>query len=168
MISNCLFEALKAKLKNPKEVVIHRIPAKFLGSIFPHFWWSVGDEAYDFKSCKASRKFQVLLFKGEVRSEDLVTFEAFVAHKVRAYTEKLESKYKVADYVAGSGTVITDGWKCLSDAPEVGRKITVAVAKNQNDVEMHYINSEDAGNFPGYAYWRYEDQLQSNLEIDFD
>lgn len=76
MISNCLIEALKAKIKNPK-VVIHTFPAKVNGhKIIPHFWWSLGDIGYDFKN--ESKTKQVLLFKGKIRSYPKATYEEYV------------------------------------------------------------------------------------------
>lgn len=84
MISNCLIEALKAKIKDPKNVTIHVFPAKVNGhGIFPHFWWSVGDQGFDFK--KEGKSKQVILFKGTIRS-----------YKKSTYIEKLTKLYRDA------------------------------------------------------------------------
>lgn len=168
MLSNCLFEAVKAKLRNWKEVKIHKIPAKFSNEIFPHFWWSIGDKAYDFKSCKSSRRFQVLLFKGEIRADDLMVFESFVAHKAKSYIKKIETKYKVADYVAGTETIVnSNAWELATTKPEASRKISIVIP-SKGTVETKYIDSNDLEKYPEAAYWRYEDQLAVMLAIDFD
>lgn len=84
MISNCLFEALKAKIKDPKNVQIHVFPASVNGhGLVPHFWWSVGDTGYDFK--KESNTKQNLLFKGRIRS-----------YKKSIYEEQLRDLYRKA------------------------------------------------------------------------
>ena len=53
MYSNCLFETLKAKLKEPKAVHIKMLPGKFRNNIFPHFYWIKDNYAYDFRSEKS-------------------------------------------------------------------------------------------------------------------
>lgn len=66
--SNCLFEAIKAKVKDPKNVKIHitfPIERTSIRSPFPHFWWSVGEKAYNFVTLK-DRSYQVFLFKGRI------------------------------------------------------------------------------------------------------
>ena len=78
MISNCLIEALKAKIKDPKNVTIHSFPAKINGhGIFPHYWWSVGDQGFDFKRDRKTK--QSILFKGSVRSYSKDTYEEYLA-----------------------------------------------------------------------------------------
>lgn len=90
MYSNCLIEALKAKIKDPKNVTIHTFPAKVNGhGIFPHFWWSVGDTGYDFK--KTSRTKQVLLFEGEIRSYSVGTY---IEYLTQLYQEAVEKDFK--------------------------------------------------------------------------
>ncbi len=70
--SNCLFEALKAKAKNPKEVKIYfcrpRITENGNFQMF-HFMWSDGKADYDFSDLKESGlpPYKNLLFKGVTR-----------------------------------------------------------------------------------------------------
>ena len=87
MYSNCLIEALKAKIKDPKNVTIYTFPAKVNGhGIFPHFWWTIGDKGYDFK--KESNSKQVLLFKGKVRSYDKSFYIDYLTNLYRKAVEK--------------------------------------------------------------------------------
>lgn len=71
--SNCLIEALKAKIKNPKNVHIHKVPAKWNHEIFPHFWWEDGENAFEFLT-KKDRHFQVLLFEGRLKKRRLCAY----------------------------------------------------------------------------------------------
>lgn len=90
MISNCLIEALKAKIKDPKNVTIHVFPAKVNGhGIFPHFWWSIGDQGFDFK--KEGKSKQVILFKGKVRSYSKATYEE---HVTGLYKKAIAKEFK--------------------------------------------------------------------------
>ena len=45
MYSNCLFEAIKAKIKDPKNVYIFRVPKRFGGGAI-HFMWYDGKKYY--------------------------------------------------------------------------------------------------------------------------
>lgn len=94
MYSNCLLEALKAKIKNPKQTRIHAVPAKFnpLHTPFPHFWWSIDGQAYEFISDK-DRKFQVVLFKGHVETRTVDEMKEKIRRLFRLYTISLSKKY---------------------------------------------------------------------------
>lgn len=76
MLSNCLFEALKAKLKDHKNVKIHKISHLEAASVWPHFWWEKGDKAYNFVSRKP-RRLQVLIFSGDVVEAPLSAYLEF-------------------------------------------------------------------------------------------
>lgn len=76
MFSNCLFEALKAKIKDPKNVKIHKIKYLEPTSVCPHFWWEKGDKAYNFVSRKP-RRLQVIMFAGDIAEAPLSTYLEF-------------------------------------------------------------------------------------------
>lgn len=61
--SNCLLEAIKAKLKNPKDVKVrhHRIK----GCVLPHFVWETNGYLYDFAT--NHKIFSPLYFQGFIR-----------------------------------------------------------------------------------------------------
>lgn len=77
--SNCLIEAIKAKLKNPKNVKVFYIRAK--GDIIPHFMWTDGLYDYDFtivKDDNCNKKLiNEIFFKGRIRKCDLGFIEEF-------------------------------------------------------------------------------------------
>ena len=62
--SNCLFEAIKAKIRNPSVKILY-CPA-FLNEIpCPHFMWLDGDTEYEFK-CGRIKWYQWIWHKGEI------------------------------------------------------------------------------------------------------
>ena len=75
-ISNCLFEAIKAKLKSPKTVKIHCVHGittqkkKRL-----HFMWT--DGKFDFEFVPMHRWYFPLLFLGKVKIHAVGTIEKF-------------------------------------------------------------------------------------------
>ena len=68
--SNCLVQALKHKIKN-KNVTITYIPAKYRGSIIPHFLWSDGEYDYDFGVNYNIKWYKSFWFKGKIRKRGL-------------------------------------------------------------------------------------------------
>jgi hypothetical protein len=82
--SNCLIEALKAKLKNPRKVKITFIPKSEKGSC--HFMWSDGEHDYDFGVERDIKWYEVLWFKGEIRKRSLGFNEK--------YKEQMRKRYK--------------------------------------------------------------------------
>jgi hypothetical protein len=94
MYSNCLIESLKAWMKSPLNAKIHAVPAKFspLCTPIPHFWWSVGNDAYEFVSLK-KRRFQVFLFKGETEHKSIEEMNNKILRQIRLYAERVSKKY---------------------------------------------------------------------------
>ena len=64
--SNCLIEAVKAKLKNKNVKLYFCKPKK--GQMF-HFMWDDGNASYDFSDCEEDelKWFQRFLFSGRIR-----------------------------------------------------------------------------------------------------
>ena len=70
--SNCLIEALKAKIKDPKNAKITYISPFKNKKFQPHFLWSDGKDDYDFGvSDKNLKWYNLILFKGEIRKRRL-------------------------------------------------------------------------------------------------
>lgn len=69
--SNCLIEAIKAKLKNWKQIKITYV-SPFDNEVFcPHFLWSDGEYDYDFGICKKLKWYEKIYFKGNIRRREL-------------------------------------------------------------------------------------------------
>lgn len=67
--SNCFFEAVKAKIKNPKYIKITFV--RHSEAKCPHFMWSDGKNDFDFGVEKHIKGIRVLWFKGYIRKREL-------------------------------------------------------------------------------------------------
>lgn len=82
MKSNCLIEALKAKIKNPS-VKIHVYPTEINNGKI-HFYWSDGDKYWHF--IKQNER-QFILFEGKLKEIPANPFFSLMLHKM--YEKKL-------------------------------------------------------------------------------
>lgn len=88
--SNCFIEAVKAKIKDPKNVKITFIKPKYNKvKWIPHFLWSDGKSDFDFGTSETLKPYQIFLFKGNIRERSLGWNER--------YKEKLMKKYEKGD-----------------------------------------------------------------------
>lgn len=95
MISNCLIEAIKAKIKNP-HIKIKMYPP-FLNNGNCHFYWIDGDTVYHF--VKNNNK-SFMLFDGYIKDYRKRVFYSFMGHKLylaslgdKSLAIKLSKKY---------------------------------------------------------------------------
>lgn len=79
MYSNCLIEALKAKIKDPKNVHIIYLPKKWNNGI-RHFMWVKDNKVYHYTHSESEKG--GILFNGFVKVQDLETFEAFILRRL--------------------------------------------------------------------------------------
>lgn len=68
--SNCLIEAIKAKIKNPFKVKIKYIPAHLNEVFCPHLMWHDGEYTYDFYAKGKLSLLQILWHKGIIRKSE--------------------------------------------------------------------------------------------------
>lgn len=80
--SNCLFEALKAKIKDPKHIKIGYLPPAINDGRF-HFWWLNESEgkAYHFRQDDDQKKETPFFFSGSICRNDFDVFRLFVIKK---------------------------------------------------------------------------------------
>ena len=93
MYSNCLFEAIKAKIKAPKNVKILLIPPSINhGHI--HFCWSLEDRIYHYTD--VTNKQNQICFNGKLKNYDKKYFEGLII--MRMYNAKyiIEKAVKTA------------------------------------------------------------------------
>lgn len=146
MISNCLIEAIKAKIKDPKHVTIHTFPAKVNGyGIFPHFWWSVGELGYDFK--KTSKSKQVILFKGEVRS---YSKDVYIDRLTRLYLKAFEKEFEKK----GLNNPL-DGMRWQEGRPsgKEANNYYISYYDNENNICTRLVSANDLNRYE-IEYWR--------------
>lgn len=89
--SNCLYEALKAKIKNRKVHIY--VMWDFKTSIFPHFWWEEYGAAYSFVSDK-TRRWQILLFKGHLEKRNFRIFKMYSNAQNYEVKQKIKNLFK--------------------------------------------------------------------------
>lgn len=97
MYSNCLFEAIKAKIKDPKHVHIHYLPRKINPTHHIHFYWYtympknpiINYIIEDFVHSKKDIH-QNIWFDGNIRQEDVKIWENFLRKilKEKGYTKQ--------------------------------------------------------------------------------
>lgn len=68
--SNCLIEAIKAKLRHPFKVKIKYIPAHLNEVFCPHLMWHDGEYTYDFWASGKLKPLQILWHKGTIRKSE--------------------------------------------------------------------------------------------------
>lgn len=74
MVSNCLIEAIKAKIKDPKNVQIICLKKEWNHGDL-HFYWICKGEVYHYEALSRNAPF---LFKGTLKHLSLESFEAFI------------------------------------------------------------------------------------------
>ena len=77
--SNCLVEALKAWIKDPKNVKIIYLPKKWNNGA-KHFLWVKGGKVYHYEARNQNNR--KLFFRGVYKEQDLDAFEAFILHRL--------------------------------------------------------------------------------------
>lgn len=96
--SNCLIEAIKAKIKDPKNVHIYLMPPS-LNYGRKHFYW-VDDKKPDiiqsFINPNATEKQSYFFKNGKFHKRDRNTFENFTIQRLYRQTKSLKKMLKLA------------------------------------------------------------------------
>lgn len=151
MWSNCLIEAIKAKIKDPKHVTIHKFPGKINNNflIFPHFWWDDGEKGFDFKQEKQLFP-NPIWFKGTLRSYPLKTYKKAYESDFIDYVHKQAKKYHVEEAIEAlewhEGPITIEAFSYL-----------VACLDRKKNVKLRILSRNDAIRFMqrrGSRIWR--------------
>lgn len=67
--SNCVIEAIKAKIRNPK-IKLKYIPAHLNEVFVPHVMWHDGEYTYDFYAKGHLNPLQIIWHKGYIRKSE--------------------------------------------------------------------------------------------------
>lgn len=172
MYSNCLFEAVKAKIKNWKQVEIHKIPARFEHHLFPHFWWSIGEDAFDFKCDNPKTELQVLLFKGHIRKTKKYVYEISINKSFSKYVFGLEQKYGKVTEVESKKDLQQEiknlKWNSFEDVKPVGDENWISIVYLENEkITSKLIKVSEIDSYK-VLRWKYENTLMQDLEIELD
>ena len=79
--SNCLLEAVKAKIRNPK-IKITYLPPTINECFCPHFMWSDGKSDYDFGVERYLRWYERFWVKGQIRERRLGFNKKWKAYRI--------------------------------------------------------------------------------------
>ena len=90
--SNCLFEAVKAKIKHPFMVKVTIVPRSEANC--PHFLWSDGEYDYDFGVERRLTGIQILLFRGYIRRRKLGFNKKYKERMRRSHQSREEDKHE--------------------------------------------------------------------------
>lgn len=164
MYSNCLIEALKAKIKDPKNTrIIYLSPKNNKGNW--HFFWIKNDTVHHYSDPNA-RNDPGLFFKGIYKESSLEAFEATFlkvnmmhyaysdTNKIVEYAKKLKLPSTTKEgYLAWSRYWPEEG---LLDKPvenKICKKVMIA-DKAKNNIQIVDIKDFDSKNFE-YCDWKY-------------
>lgn len=92
--SNCLFEAIKAKLKDPKNVKIHFLGKQLTGTMH-WYWYNLSDAPEDrgvYSFTHKAKLKQRILFKGFINCDTFNMWESFLFHKMKKYGFTVEEQ----------------------------------------------------------------------------
>lgn len=158
MYSNCLVEAIKAKIKDPKAVRIIYLPKKWNNGV-RHFMWVKGDKVYHYTHEESEKG--GLLFKGIVKEQDFETFEAFILHKL-SYNWDVDKK--VVGKKLGLPSIKKEGYldwsrywpaEGLTDFPEKNKICKYVLLSAETDqirsVKIEDLKKEEIK----YMDWKY-------------
>ena len=92
--SNCLFETIREKLRDWKNVKVYKIPYYLNVAKIVHFYWknTKTNLYYSFISYEKKGKWCHLLFKGNIVEFDEEEYEELINYHLRHLTKALEKK----------------------------------------------------------------------------
>lgn len=156
MYSNCLFEALKAKLKDPKHVQIIHLPRSWNDG-HSHYLWIKDNQVYHFE---AQGKHLRFFFKGKLKSQSLEAFESFILHKNSfAYkADKIDFAKKLhlpstkeIGFLEWGTYFPNDGYTEFPRKNRICRKIIVSDSSNISTMLIDEATKDNLCN----KYWKY-------------
>lgn len=81
--SNCLFEAIKAKLRNPSEVKVHIISPKLNDGTIHFYWYDESDQTIRQFTHEPNVK-TTILFEGKISAYNIKLFESRLFSKMKS------------------------------------------------------------------------------------
>lgn len=91
--SNCLIEALRAKIKDPYGVKLRCLPAKQNEVFIPHIMWEDSKHTYDFYTGEKLNPVQILWHRGSIRVSELGYYDRAI-ETMRRYKERRKHRKK--------------------------------------------------------------------------
>lgn len=95
MRSNCLIEAIKAKIKAPKDVKIDYIPSNLNNGRLHFTWINYKEEkAYHYQAPDERNFLSRPLFNGKLKVMELRVYEGFILHKLYKNGFSVDKAYR--------------------------------------------------------------------------
>lgn len=95
MYSNCLFEAIKAKIKDPKNVHIHILSPKLNNGDF-HIYWYDNKDKHIYHYTYLNSESSGLLFAGRITDHNVKMFESKLYSKMNSLNWTVEQQKQYA------------------------------------------------------------------------
>lgn len=158
MVSNCLIEAIKAKIKDPKNVRIIALKRAWNDGNL-HFYWIDGNEVYHYEAPSSKAPF---LFKGETKHISLESFEAFTLKHLAISKPNLDKSIVAKKLRLPSVNMIgmlnweiyfPDG-ECFEKPVKNNLTKLVMVKLNSSEIKIMNIEDFEKENFE-CVYWKY-------------
>ena len=133
MYSNCLFEALKAKIRNPKKVQIYFLKGGVFGQ-HSHFMWKEGDVIKHAYKPGDIHWYNRWLFKPSFKTSSIETFYAYIMDALKKMPSK-EVKVKYAKKLGLGNVLDIDGvldWTTIN--PDTNSEFNLM--PNRKDYEL--------------------------------
>lgn len=155
--SNCLIEALKAWIKDPKNVKIIYLPKKWNYGA-RHFLWIKNDKVYHYEA--RNEKHNKYFFKGDFKEVSLDNFEAFILHRL-GYKPDIDKKIVAKKLHLPS--IKKEGflsWTCyypadnILDFPEKNKICKYVFIHDESGVRSVPIESLNKNDFE-FLEWKY-------------
>lgn len=155
--SNCLIEALKAWIKDPKNVKIIYLPKKWNNGS-RHFLWIKNDKVYHYEA--RNEKHNKYFFKGDFKEVSLDDFEAFILHRL-GYKPNIDKKIvaKKLHLPSFKKEGFLD-WTCyypidnILDFPEKNKICKYVLIHNEKGIRSELIENLDKSKFE-FLRWKY-------------
>lgn len=96
MISNCLFEAIKAKIKNPQNIRIHVMPISINNGQLHFYWVNIAENRMYHYVLPGCNVFCNPLFNGKLKSMNNIFFEEKMYKKMAKLNWTRECQIKMA------------------------------------------------------------------------
>lgn len=154
MISNCLFEEVKAKLRNPQNVKIHYFLRDLRegNSILPHFWWSEKGKSFHFKKTSNSKqpfwskvKYRIMTLKLFIMIEPEKLLKQRYIKTLRKYG--IEDPLQKLEWFRGKPKVDSENhYVAYND-------------RTTKKVIIRLVKKEDLNKYP-FSYWRVADEFE--------
>lgn len=175
MYSNCLFEAIKAKIKDPKNVRIIKLPK--VASDRGHWGWTDGE--YFYHSYNTNRKwYNKWWHPSKTKKVEFYVFESFIFGYLN-YTSLKYKKKNMKKLYLHTNDFISNEWQCSFPNPKSRNKLpkeadvkylekvlrnTAYFKISKENTPPMFVNYEQLIKLEGVFHWKWVSILDEDFE----